>query len=261
MLSSFVDSVEEIAKKLDYIDRKILSFFYRSEKPLGSWNINELLENSGVTTSTATIGRKLKSFDTLGITLKVSNKGRVLSDKGKAVVRVLDEFAIRTKLRNKAVEATAIDTVDDVLDVVMSRRCIEAECARLAAENATEAELEKIRNTVYRHKECVMLGVDPTETAFDFHVAVAEASHSRLLLRLMKLIVFEEGQIESKLEYLVTRERGAEYVVEHETIAEAIANRNPEAASMLMQKHIDVLVKALEGQLSELKMKNKKINM
>ena len=40
-------------------------------------------------------------------------------------------------------------------------------------------------------------------------------------------------------------------------IAEAIASRNPEKASMLMQKHIDMLVKALEDQLSELKMKSK----
>lgn len=245
--------MEETGKKLDDLDCKILSYFAKSPRPLGSWNINELLESSGISTSTATIGRKLKSFDTLGITMKVSNKGRILSDKGKAVVRELEEDAIRSKLRNKAVEATAIDNVDDVLDVLVSRRCIETECARLAAEKATGDELLKIKETVLRHKECVTLGLDPTETAFDFHIAVAEASHSRLLLRLMKLIVFEEGQIESKLESLVTRERGAEYAVEHESIAAAIFDRNSGLAALLMQKHIDVLIKALSGQLSELK--------
>lgn len=60
----------------------LLSEIQKQKEPLGSWSLNALLAKQGVCVSTATIGRYLKVMDSDGLTIRKSNQGRIITEKG-----------------------------------------------------------------------------------------------------------------------------------------------------------------------------------
>ena len=234
--------------KLDPTDYLLLSMIGQSKTPVGSWTLNELLQINGQQASTATIGRRLKSFDMCGYTEKTSNKGRVLTQRGRECLLAEQENMHRQKLRMAAVEAATVTSIEQLLEMLTVRRCLETETARQAALCATDEEKERLREVLRAHKECVMLGNDPTETALQFHLTVAAICHNKLLRRLMKLLTYEEGVLEAQFQTLVTRERGRHYILEHEDIVAAIVSGDANRASAAMGEHIQTLINAIREQ-------------
>lgn len=237
--------------QLDELDREVLLYLSKSNNPLGSWNIQELLDNSGYNTSTSTISRKLRELDDKGYITKVSNKGRCLTDKGKEVSRVIQEEQFRNKLRSNAFEAATVTRIDQLIELLVVRKCLETETARQAALCANDQDLNELNEVLISHKESVMLGYDPTDPALNFHLLIAKISHNYLLSTLMELVIFEERIIEAMFNTLLTRERGHRYILEHEKITAAISSHNPELAAQLMTEHIQTLIDTLDEQFSK----------
>ena len=68
---------------------------------------------------------------------------------------------------------------------------------------------------------------------------------------MLSLLSFEEKQIEATIEELRTREMGNVYVVEHDQIAQAIREHNPDKAAALMEKHMQAILSEVENQVAE----------
>lgn len=229
----------------DQTEYMILSLIDKSPKPIGSWTLKELVQLNGQAASTATIGRWLKEMDSQGLTKKSSNKGRVLTDKGEKYLHDIQNLEKRAKLRNDAVEATFVTNLHQLSDLLTVRKCLETETAYQAALKATEDEKNMLRQALKAHQECVMLGRDPTETALKFHLTISKICHNNLLYRLVKLVIYEEDQIEKNIESLVTRERGPSYAADHSSIVEAILSGDADLSKEQMAKHIQTLIDAV----------------
>lgn len=238
--------------RTDMLHYLMMLIMQEKDEPLGSWALKAELENYAVECSTATVGRYLKELDSREFTLQKGNLGRVPTPAGLAWLENMDERLARSRMRDEVGKAVQVNKYEELLDLLYTRQILETETARLAAQYATEEDLARLRGSLSSHKSSIDENKDPTDPALDFHAVVAEISHNKFMSALLNLLFFEERRIESVFDTLVTRERGRAYVQEHEAITKAIAARQPDEAAELMNKHIQVLLDAIEDQADEL---------
>ena len=128
-------------------------------------------------------------------------------------------------------------------DLLEFRQMLESQSASLAAERATNVDLERL-DALYERLDSVYANNDITaciDADVAFHQAVAEASHNVLIghmsASLMRLI---HGHVTVSLEHLYARpQRWNELRSQHHAIWQAIRNRQPEAAAISARNHIE----------------------
>jgi GntR family transcriptional repressor for pyruvate dehydrogenase complex len=120
-------------------------------------------------------------------------------------------------------------------DLVKLREILDPEIAALAAERATAAEIESLRQLIERIE--VSFFSDTTQYAIDdaqFHMTLAEASHNDLIIAIMNglhKVMVHSILAQSRTHHL---EGGAR---SHRTVYEAITRRSPEDARQAMRVH------------------------
>jgi hypothetical protein len=228
-----------------YLLMKMIS---ESAVPMGAWVLNEQLLNNGVKSSVATVGRYLKMLDYRNHTIRKGFEGRILTPEGIEALNELDALIDRALMQNKFSHSIRVNEYRDLLDLIHARKALESEAARLAAQNATDEELEELLVVLRLHRKYVEENQDPTEQALAFHSTIAKISHNKFIAALLNMLIFEEKKIEAKFEKLVTRERGRVYIQEHEKITNAIIERDAEYAAKLMDSHISELYQAIGKQ-------------
>ncbi|MDP4108821.1 MAG: FCD domain-containing protein [Bacillota bacterium] len=231
--------------RTDLIIYLILRMLSERNEPTGSLVLKIELDAVGIDCGIATIGRYLKELDARGFTRQQANMGRVLTDEGRKFLEITNEQITRDHLQNSMAQAVRSTQYDDLLDLYLVRRGLEIEAARQAAVKATEEEIERMVLTVKEYWRCIhekRLFVDPS---LDFHVIVAEATKNKFMEAFLKMLIYEQKQIESKYNFLVTREYGVLYAGEHEKIIKAIKNRDSESAGKYMENHINSMINTL----------------
>ncbi len=135
----------------------------------------------------------------------------------------------------------------DVGDVAGMLRCLEvrialeSQGARLAAQRRTPEAMNRIE-TALANLRTAMIGPSiPARADFDFHRAVAEASGNALFLEVLEML---NDTIQSAMAVALgitragSKERARRVLDEHESIAEAIARGDAEAAELTMRYHL-----------------------
>ncbi len=128
---------------------------------------------------------------------------------------------------------------DDVLEF---RHLLEASAAELAAQRATEADLQRLEEA-YIRLDTAYLGEDRSaQVAADvaFHLTVAESTHNALYGHLLSSILrlLHEHVRRSLREMAVHPDTGRQLMKQHQAIRDAIVERKPEAARLAAQNHI-----------------------
>ena len=127
-------------------------------------------------------------------------------------------------------------------ELFMVREALEGMAARLAATNATDAEIAGLRAGVTESAA----GPNGTPDAGaelderydqDFHFSIAQCSRNPMLIELLcaelyPLLRLYRGQLP------LVRPRRRPAVIEHERIVSAIEDRDPELSELLMRRHI-----------------------
>lgn len=135
-----------------------------------------------------------------------------------------------------------LESMSDVRRALEFRAVVESGAAALAAVVADEADLERLRGALQRLEQAVRaqaLGVDED---FEFHLAVAQATHNRFFVSVIASI---QPHIEFGMNLLRnfslhrTSERVARVQAEHGDIVTAIVARDPAAAQRAMREHLD----------------------
>jgi GntR family transcriptional repressor for pyruvate dehydrogenase complex len=130
-------------------------------------------------------------------------------------------------------------------DLIETRRLIEVQMAGLAAERATDAEIA----TITRHLETMRVSQeDPGRySAADlaFHLAIAQASHNRLLYNLLHTLRHVLGALITKIVVDYDANHMPQSFKVHVPIFEAIRARNGQAAREAMAVHLDRLEERL----------------
>lgn len=130
--------------------------------------------------------------------------------------------------------------IDDVLIV---KRILETESARLAALNASQSDIEYL-NLLYKKSVNLYNKIDIhtfLDLDIEIHLAIASASQNRLILNLLKTIRRVTESINKQA--IVNRDQMNEIFSEHEMIINAIFAKDQDKAAECMTLHITNLAK------------------
>lgn len=132
------------------------------------------------------------------------------------------------------VHAPTVEEADQLLAV---RTMLETESARLAALNATDADLARLRE-LYAQGMIALESDDLNslvEANASLHAAISRSSGNQVLVEL-------SAQVDRRVRWYyapVARHRGRQSWVEHEQLIEAISTHDPEKATEIMRFHTE----------------------
>jgi GntR family transcriptional repressor for pyruvate dehydrogenase complex len=120
------------------------------------------------------------------------------------------------------------------------RMLIEADCAALAAQRHTAADLQQLHLAQAAMREAVAAGALGLEEDIRFHDVLAEATHNPALRRFAAFVGrhAREAMQLARLSRLREENRLAEIEAEHGAIIAAVQDRDPAAARAAVQQHI-----------------------
>jgi DNA-binding FadR family transcriptional regulator len=127
-------------------------------------------------------------------------------------------------------------------ELLRARWVIESECAALAARHVRRAQVDAIREAL-QQMESTANGEHRQPLAGDrlFHLRIAEATGNGALVAVVKMLWDERmGPLFARLEHHYdSPDQWSRAIAEHRLVLEAIAERDPDAARAMMQRHLD----------------------
>jgi GntR family L-lactate dehydrogenase operon transcriptional regulator len=217
----------------------ILKSIDNSEVPVGSGYVRNILQMQGINISEATVGRILRQLDIKGYTKKIGFKGRKLTPAGKKKLRELERENTINHYGKELLNVIKVTGKQELLDLLIARKAIESQLAKLAAMYITDEEISEMQNIVKRQQMHVKEGISIADDDVEFHKIISKAARNRVLDAAMDLIR-QHGQLSPMLEF-IRKEVKSTVLLDHKKIFEAIASRNPELAEKAMIDHIEKL--------------------
>ena len=135
-----------------------------------------------------------------------------------------------------------LGTLRDVIAVLELRIAVETEAAALAANRRTPQNVAALRSALDAFEAAVEEGRDAVGPDFQFHLEVARASQNRHFAELMATLggmMIPRARLEPAQPLTAERQAYLRRVnLEHESIFEAIARQDPEAARAAIRTHL-----------------------
>lgn len=137
--------------------------------------------------------------------------------------------------------STPPEQVASVLRVTEVRIAIESECARLAAERRSDAELSEIEARLGAFEQALQSGEAGLEEDFAFHLAIANATGNEVFPAVLESL---KGRIEDwmrsalNMTRLGSEQRRRTIVEEHRNIFDAIASQQADQAALYTKFHL-----------------------
>jgi DNA-binding GntR family transcriptional regulator len=167
----------------------------------------------------------------------------------------LEAEGLVTTTPHKGVTVTKL-TKKDVQDFYQTRTVLEGLAAKLAAENATEEELEHFRSTfekmeeVFEREKDLVNYKDIVKQNNQFHHIICEMAKNDVLVKMIESLRSPINVVRSTA-WSSFRERKKETMREHREIADAILDKNGELAKERAEMHIFNAWKTAEKALDE----------
>lgn len=138
---------------------------------------------------------------------------------------------------------------DSNLEVLEVRTILEMESAALAALRATEADLAVIEAELADMERDVLNGAVGELSDARFHLAIANAAHNKVLVRLMNTVsdLIVETMRFSRERLFMTAGNKGKILRQHKGIYAAIKSREPEAARQAMREHLAFVRKEISS--------------
>jgi len=228
-------------ERLEY---EILCIMEERVEPMGSGLISQLLQDRGFGVSEATVGRVLNEMDRKALTSKEGFKGRTITDGGRTELENFRNLERRLAYGNRFIETLKSTKKEDLIDILVARRAIERELARLAALHATDSEILRMESVLIDQEQFSLQKQMTAEQDVKFHKLVSESAKNKVLAAALDLIR-HDGQLSPILEYIRT-EVGGRLVVGHGKILSAIRDRDPDGAEQAMVDHIESLIEDVQ---------------
>lgn len=228
---------------------RVVEHLEQLNAPIGSGALVERFAQSGRRISQPTIGRVLERTDRLGITSKVSNKGRVLTEQGRRFLEKARREMVFGQLSDEQLVSVGHATLVELRQALVARRVLEREAAHLAAEHAQQEQITRMWRIVEAQQQSPASSEMAARAAVDFHAALAEASGNQFLAAALHLIRSSTQNVRSLMAALGVS-IGGESAPHHVQIMEAIAARDSAEAERLAGNHLNEFVRYVDGWLS-----------
>ena len=136
--------------------------------------------------------------------------------------------------------AALFNEKDDIRDIFYIRKIIEPHVAELAAENATQQEMEELERILRKQEECIGQRETIIETDSAFHNLMVKATKNRVMERL--IIALIDLLKKSREQYLFedeNDERAIRSLEGHQRVLSAVKKGDGEAARKSMLQHLE----------------------
>jgi len=184
----------------------------------------------------------------LGVSRPSVREGLIaLEVEGLVDVRVGSGIYVR-RARAGAASADVFSDSPGPFELIRARRLIESEVAELAARAVRESDIAGIGDAVRLMKTDIH-GGDVYETNDRlFHVRIAEATRNSVLVSVVNMLwdLRESPVYASLMRHAVTDGVRTRSIADHERILKGLAARDPAAARLAMQRHIDRVAREYE---------------
>ena len=216
-----------------------------SPTPLGSRRAADALRGAGFVVSESTVSRLLRRLDDQDLTRPLDSKGRVLTESGRRQVLRLTESGRRDGIFQ---EATDVQSLKELLDLLCARRGVEREAARAAARYASPPDVRRLEDLVREHKQRLETGETVRHGALTFHQLIGDMADNRLIHAMMAVLFGPTmDRIEAILDVIIGSHHSEERsVAEHIEIIEAIVAGEPDRADAAMAAHLTRLIEETE---------------
>lgn len=125
---------------------------------------------------------------------------------------------------------------DTMIQIVEARAVLEGELAAMAAERATEADIEGLKSILTDMDQCVEDVQQSLHLNALFHLAIAEAAHNGVLLMMLQSV---RDYLEEKLQELSgDSQRIRVSIADHRHIFECVKSGNGNCARKAMHQHL-----------------------
>jgi DNA-binding GntR family transcriptional regulator len=144
-------------------------------------------------------------------------------------------------------------SVRDLLELYDVREALESTAARLAAERMGDAEIVELRALLEQQREQSEmkegLAYFQREGDLDFHYRIVQGSKNARLIGLLCNDLYHLVRM-YRYQFGMASPRARPAFVEHEHIVNAIADRDPQLADLLMRRHIRAARENIERRLA-----------
>lgn len=135
---------------------------------------------------------------------------------------------------------------ETLLNLLEVRRGIEIQCALLAAERRTDAELAQMQTTVRQMAAQLGNPAAYAELDYQLHLQIATATHNSMMFYLIESIrEASKDTIREGLRHRLTTEQFMKVQDAHETLVRQIAAQSPQGAAEAMAAHFDDAIQAV----------------
>jgi len=224
----------------EMLEYELLNQLNDVKKPKGAVTLSLLLKDKGLVVSSATVGRMLSGFDYQGLTARYGYQGRVLTDDGEKWLSGLKSRRRLEEVSFRLYSSIDAESKENLINVLIARRGIERESARLAALNATPENIENLSRVYNLQAKGALEGLTSADKDVIFHQLIAKASKNKVLAAAYDFI-WQNGRFSPVMEYIRSSVGGV-ISLEHKKILNALIIRNPDEAEKSMVEHIDSLI-------------------
>jgi GntR family transcriptional regulator, transcriptional repressor for pyruvate dehydrogenase complex len=240
-----------------------LELLAASNVPIGNARLAYSLSQEGIEVSEATAGRILRDLDRADLTQVIGKRGRVITEHGQSRLEEIRSQRALAEQSSRIVEAASPGSISELMDLLQVRRLVEPEAAKIAAMRATEEDIILLLNALERHELSASDGHRRVDPALDFHRILIRSCHNLILMEMGTMLLQPENDTIANLLDSVSLDPSIAYITEaesqssaldfahdHQIVAFAIRDRNPEAAEHAMRGHFDKLIARVERYVS-----------
>ncbi|MCR5334921.1 MAG: FCD domain-containing protein [Synergistes sp.] len=228
----------------DELIYEVLSYIKEEGKAVGAGSVQRRLRSRGYSMAEASVGRLLREMEYTGLLVKESNLGRSISPQGEEKLRELESARWQGNWTQEFFGNADASDREHLEELLTARRPVEVEVARLAAKNASDEEIEKLRRIVDENELLAKAGKPISQLDTEFHRYLAKISHNSVLEAIMELLRRKQEDATS-FEGL-RRHAGSLTNNEHRKILEAVEQHDVDMAVLAMKRHIKNLTLALK---------------
>ncbi len=144
---------------------------------------------------------------------------------------------------NSLIPLCVLDPVD-LMEVMEYRKITEIETSGLAAERATQADIEELQE-IYARMQASIDDISAFAAEdLNFHLAMAKASKNSLIIKVNQIVKNILSVSMSDIVSSLGTHMGLYY---HKQLIDAVIRRDPELAKKIMAEHIEITIESLQG--------------
>lgn len=173
----------------------------------------------------------------------------------RAVIREVINRLERTNLVERTANIGArVVTISPkgLIELYQVRESLEGMAARLAATNMQQHEIEALQSLLKQHEQ----GVEAEQSYYqeagdvDFHYRIVLGSHNECLISMLINSIYHLVRM-YRVQLGMAGPRVGRAFKEHQQVLEAISNRDPELAELLMRRHIAYSMNHIKAKLED----------